>query len=839
VSEHHEARPVQRKLFTPGVCVLLVLAAIGLCVAAWRFVFGLSSVTHLDQQHPWGLWIAFDVASGVALAAGGFTTAALVHIFHREHYHAIVRPALLTAMLGYTFVGLGLMVDLGRYYNIWHPAMPWMWSGHSVLFEVGICVMCYLTVLYIEFLPILCERFIGADRWPRLQRACTAVHGVAGKVMFLFVIAGVVLSCAHQSSLGNLMVLTPAKMHPLWWTPILSMLFLLSAIAVGFPMVTFESMYASWALKLKPEMNVLSPLARIMPVLLGVYLLAKVTDMVVRGTYVYLGDGSVQSTMFIVEVLFGVIVPFVMLLSARVRSTPRWLFVACLLVVLGVALNRIDVFLVAFQPLYPVKSYFPAITEFLVSIGLVALLMFIYRVIVTYFPVIAHPAEVVAQPAEAEDDRSARFRRGRLPRRHLGEACVALLTFSLVAGTAWADRTQSQWPPAGRQPPEAAQTPTTQPVPAAKPQMDLSRLECGTCHSCQNPREEAPCLRMCPRNVAEDIVKAAHETLPGDTILLNAFEWGKRRFMPVPFPHKLHSNMVGMAGGCETCHHHTAKGRLHPPCRECHKPAYAKTEPVDMRMPSLKGAYHRQCMGCHRDWSHSTKCGICHLPKGDQEEPVRPEQVLASDDVAHHPPIESPTDVHYKTDNEAGPNVMFRHRDHIERYGYECARCHRKENCSRCHEQAQKPAAQLHTVRDVTHDACFTCHGEDRCERCHSKEENPAPKRFDHSTTGFVLSKYHSNLTCRACHKRLFFLKKLQGNCQFCHKDWDPDTFDHAKVTGLALNETHAELECSECHTDKTFVSPPTCSGCHDEDVKYPDQLPGTRVGPALATPRS
>lgn len=834
MSEHHEARPVRRKLLTPGVCVLLVLTAIGFGVAAWRFVFGLSSVTHLDQQHPWGLWIAFDVASGVALAAGGFTTAALVHIFHREQYHAVVRPALLTAMLGYTFVGLGLMVDLGRYYNIWHPAMPWMWSGHSVLFEVGMCVMCYVTVLYIEFLPIFCERFIGDNRWPRLQRACTAVHGFAGKAMFLFVIAGVVLSCAHQSSLGNLMVLTPGKMHPLWWTPILSMLFLLSAIAVGFPMVTFESMYASWALKLKPEMNVLSPLAKIMPVLLGVYLLAKITDMVVRGTYVYLGDGSVQSTMFIVEVLFGVIVPFVMLLSARVRSTPRLLFVACLLVVLGVVLNRIDVFLVAFQPLYPVKSYFPAITEFLVSIGLVALLMFIYRVIVTYFPVIAHPAEVIAQPAEAEDGRSARFRRGRLPRRGLDGACVAFLALSLVAGTAWADPAQSQWPPAGRQLPPAERAPTTQP----KPSMELSGVACGSCHSCEEPTREKPCLRMCPRNVAESTVQATHETLPGETILLHSFAWETRRFMPVPFRHQLHAEMTGMAGGCKTCHHHTAKGRLHPPCRECHKPAYAKTNPEDLRMPSLKGAYHRQCMGCHRDWSHSTKCGICHLPKGNQEEPVEPEQVVAPDDVASHPPIEAPDNFHFKTDCDVGPNVMFRHRDHIERYGYECARCHHGESCLRCHEQPQKPPEHFHVAEKELHDTCFTCHGEDACERCHSNEENPAPKRFDHSTTGFDVSKYHAKLTCQACHKRLFFQRKLQGNCGFCHKEWDSATFDHGKVTGLALDETHAEIECSECHTDKTFVSPPACSECHDEDVKYPDALPGKRVSsqPAAET---
>jgi Ni/Fe-hydrogenase subunit HybB-like protein len=299
-------------------------------------------------------------------------------------------------MLGYTFVGIGLMADLGRYYNIWHPAMPWMWSPNSALFEVGMCVMLYLTVLYLEFAPIVCERLIDDRRWPAVGRACTAIHSALRKVMPLLIIAGVVLSCAHQSSLGNLMVLAPTKVHPLFWTPILTILFLLSAIAVGFPMVIFEGLYAAWALKLKPEMHVLSKLAKYIPVLLGIYLGFKIGDMVVRESYVYLSASkwSVVSTMFVIEMVFGVMVPFAMLLSARVRNTPRWLFVASLLVVLGVALNRSNVFLVAFQPLYPVKSYFPAIGEFAVTIGLVSLLMICYRVIVTYFPVITHPGRV-------------------------------------------------------------------------------------------------------------------------------------------------------------------------------------------------------------------------------------------------------------------------------------------------------------------------------------------------------------------------------------------------------------------------------------------------------------
>jgi Ni/Fe-hydrogenase subunit HybB-like protein len=156
----------KQRYLTPGVWVLILLVLNGFAFLAWRFLFGIGAVTNLDNQYPWGIWIGVDVAAGVALAAGGFTTAALGHVMHREQYHAVVRPALLTAMLGYTMVAAGVAIDIGRYYYIWHPLV--MWNGNSALFEVGICVMIYMTVLYIEFLPVVTERFIGHVRLPGL-----------------------------------------------------------------------------------------------------------------------------------------------------------------------------------------------------------------------------------------------------------------------------------------------------------------------------------------------------------------------------------------------------------------------------------------------------------------------------------------------------------------------------------------------------------------------------------------------------------------------------------------------------------------------------------------------
>ena len=159
-----EPSPVKKPFITPTIIVLIILVLNGIVWAFMRFVFGIGSITNLTNQYPWGIWIGIDVAAGVALAAGGFTTSALAHIFHKDEFHDIVRPALLTAMLGYTFVGMGVFFDLGRYYNIWHVFI--FWNGNSVLFEVGICVMAYLSVLYIEFLPIVTERFIGKVNLP-------------------------------------------------------------------------------------------------------------------------------------------------------------------------------------------------------------------------------------------------------------------------------------------------------------------------------------------------------------------------------------------------------------------------------------------------------------------------------------------------------------------------------------------------------------------------------------------------------------------------------------------------------------------------------------------------
>jgi Ni/Fe-hydrogenase subunit HybB-like protein len=297
-------------------------------------------------------------------------------------------------MLGYTFVAFGVVVDIGRFYYIWHPLI--MWNGNSALFEVGICVMIYLTVLYIEFLPIVTERFINRVNLPQMfeflnkpvDKMLKYLDSRLNKTMFIFIIAGVVLSTLHQSSLGTLMIIAGQKMHPLWQTPILPLLFLLSAIAVGFPMIIFESLIASRSFKMEPEMHILSSLGNMIAPIIGVYLAFKIGDIFIRETFKYILVFDATAWFFIAEMAL-LIIAFGMFLWRKMNASPLWLFIASSLVISGVLLNRINNFVIAYNPFYNTVKYIPSFGEISVTLGCIALLVLIYRAVVMIFPVIS------------------------------------------------------------------------------------------------------------------------------------------------------------------------------------------------------------------------------------------------------------------------------------------------------------------------------------------------------------------------------------------------------------------------------------------------------------------
>ncbi len=361
----------------PGVstAILGVLVAIGLVLVVIRFAYGLGAVTNLTDGRAWGLWISFDLYCGVALAAGGFTLAGTVYVFNLKKYYPIVRSAILTAFLGYLMVIFALLVDLGQPWRMWHMII--YWNLHSPLFEVGWCVLLYTTVLALEFSPSVFERF-------NLQVPLRVIRAI----QIPLVIAGIVLSTLHQSSLGSILLLMPDKIHPLWFTPILPILFLLSAISVGLAMVIAETSLAGKGLGHHVDLDILAGLGRALPYILGLYLVVKLGDLLVAGELGLIFSSGRYSILFLVEVVGGVVVPLVLFALPSVRRSRPALFWSALLVVFGLVLNRFNVSLMALAP-RPGTVYFPHAIEFAVSIAVVSAGVLAYILANRYLP-IAH-----------------------------------------------------------------------------------------------------------------------------------------------------------------------------------------------------------------------------------------------------------------------------------------------------------------------------------------------------------------------------------------------------------------------------------------------------------------
>jgi hypothetical protein len=258
----------------------------------------------------------------------------------------------------------------------------------------------------------------------------------------------------------------------------------------------------------------------------------------------------------------------------------------------------------------------------------------------------------------------------------------------------------------------------------------------------------------------------------------------------VPFDHRSHAKMAQMWNGCVTCHHRSpqpatgaaptpaeaktqeASAQI-PACKSCHPAALAE---ADVHRPSLKGAYHRQCLNCHQEWMHENACVICHKPKqGRQAVKVDP----TPDDIVGrmHPPIPEPNDKVYKmrfTPADGG-NVLFRHTEHTVSFGIKCINCHHRDNCAHCHgptgdTSAQKPLRPGMTWNE-SHGPCMGCHKENRCRHCHYKDDRSPPKAFDHMATGQGLDEEHTKLGCGQCHPDLKLTIKPACGDAACHKD--------------------------------------------------------------------
>jgi Ni/Fe-hydrogenase subunit HybB-like protein len=369
--------------------IFLAVMAVGFYGVMVRFTRGLGPASNLSDNFPWGIWIGFDVLCGVMLAAGGFTLTSAVHILNIKRWHPIIRPTILTAFMGYLLVCAALMVDLGRPYNIWHPLI--MRNPHSVMFEVAYCVMLYTTVLALEFSPIVLERF-------NLQKPLKIIRGV----LIPLVIAGVLLSTLHQSSLGTVYLIMPNKLHPFWYSPLLPVFFFLSAICVGLAMTIFESSMSAKYFRKQLELPILQELGRVLMVALTVYSILKFEDLLHRGMLgqiVNAGAHAYERNMLLLELGLGLAIPLIMLCFKKVRTTAGGLYLSAILVLLGFVTNRLNVSVTGMEAVAGVR-YVPKWTEFGITAAMVAAGFAIFAVAVKYLPIFEEEHHTAATPAQ-------------------------------------------------------------------------------------------------------------------------------------------------------------------------------------------------------------------------------------------------------------------------------------------------------------------------------------------------------------------------------------------------------------------------------------------------------
>lgn len=368
--------------FTFWKIVAVIIIVAGFISTYYRFTKGLGATTNLSDLVPWGLWIGFDFL-GVGLAAAGFTIAATVHIFNLHRFEPIVRPAILTAFIGYSLVVGLLVVDLGRPENFWHPLV--MWNIHSVMFEITWCIICYTTVLMLEFAPVVLEKF-----------NLKAPIKLLKKISIPIVIAGVLFSTLHQSSFGSLYLIVPGRLYPLWYSSLLPVHFYISCIAAGISMIIFESYINTRAFNTGLRLNILSELAVVVVIVLAIEFILKISDLLLSGKFNYLITLNMESFLFYLEIIIGTFLPIILLGSKRNRENKGILFIGAICVICGFILNRMNVCMTGMAASSGV-SYFPSFDEISITFMLVVSAMIVFNLVVQNFQVFTYTEEHVIQ----------------------------------------------------------------------------------------------------------------------------------------------------------------------------------------------------------------------------------------------------------------------------------------------------------------------------------------------------------------------------------------------------------------------------------------------------------
>ncbi len=580
--------------------ILWIIAMFGFVAIIVRIFSGLGASTNLSDSMPWGLWKILNMVAGAALATGGFTLAATVHIFKIEKYKPLMRPAILVAFLGYGSSLFALLWDIGLPHVFYNPFFHW--NHHSFLFEVFWCVSLYFTVTAIELAPIIFEKF-------RAEQIVKWLHRISTPVIIL----GITFSTLHHTSLGSLFLVMPSRLHNLWFTNWIPVLFFLSAVGGGMMMVVIIRLGYSYLFNKKENMPVVTGLSQISAAILSVYFVVKMTDLLYHGNFHLLYSGQWESFVFIAEMLLSVLIPVIIVSASSLRSKVGFLTIASGSAVLGLAMNRVDVGIVGLLRTSE-SFYFPSFLEICLSLGVIAAagLVFIYLVEnYRIFPEL---------PEKPVDDSMFRLRSDRISemwaRSFLNDrariSLLVVLALPFAAGVFYDGAKEGL---------KLESSPVTAPR-----SLDKMRY-----------------VLVINGNLDENFVR---------------------------FDHELHKNNLGGEGSCGSCHHldlpndnssscskcHTDMNRkvsifdhaLHEKqkggkfsCNECHDPALPKNlenskvcaechvddmnhfpeigEAFDFKAPSYRDAMHKKCKTCHEEKEKEpelqgmSECSHCHI----------------------------------------------------------------------------------------------------------------------------------------------------------------------------------------------------------------------------------
>jgi len=356
---------------------LILLTLIGVGLAVYRLVVGLGPTTNLNDHYPWGLWITIDLFL-IPVAGAAFTISLISYFLGREDYHSVIRPAVLAGFIGYGIVGILLFMDIGRWNRFYNIFIPGWINLHSFLEEISLCVTLYTGILILEVAPVFLERwgYKAPVRW--IERGIFVIAG-----------AGIVLSMLHQSSLGSLFLLMPHKLHPLWWTPALPLLFYLQAVYTGLGTTAIVIRIIWRALKLPINRELFRRIGQAMSINLMLFAAIKVGDWMGAGEIPLLLQPDIFGLIAWLQFLIGIVLPLGILLSKLVGHTagPFW---AGVFVLIGTFIDRLMISWVGLAEPSPV-TYFPSWIEIMITIGMIAGGFLLYGAVVRYFKIFPEP----------------------------------------------------------------------------------------------------------------------------------------------------------------------------------------------------------------------------------------------------------------------------------------------------------------------------------------------------------------------------------------------------------------------------------------------------------------